>query len=1397
MSSTNTQLWIPLHVHSEYSAYDGAIRIADYLKYAEENNLPAAAVSDHFTMSSFPEFDQKFSAAGIKAIYGNELYSGTLFADGISRVEKTGRKRFHLNSFAMNSVGLKNLQRLAAAGYKTSVGSAKGPYNITREALENYHDGILFSSACISGELPMLISAGKDDDAKEWLAQIQSIVGADNFYIEILDINYREQDELNKKLLDFARKHNVKTLLTTDSHYMPGDEYWYNYLLAAQKRKQEGASDDLNPQQKIFGVTDIMDLSLRSPRQIWEKWKNICPEAVLETVRLAERCEKYTVKGDKYMMPHKDFGDTRPFREEAVVGLCNHLDELGIVNRGPYMERLERELDVVTNMGFVDYFRFVSRLVNKCREDGIYVGPGRGSAAGSVLTWSLGITSLDPLEYGLLFERFLNPERVTMPDIDIDFEDERRGDVIKKLKEDYGEENVVAITNYSRCKWKVAIRDVMRVMNFQPWQSNEFVKLLEDKIDTGFDAQTDTETDDSDKDVTADDLIGCIRGKAQAVSRLQIEPEAAEKILKLSGCFNNLIRNYGKHASGIVICPGPAQDYMPLGRVNDVVVTQYDMKGVDYRKLVKVDILGLSTLSMIREMETTANLISPNIQSPTIHQFMTFINRFGKLKPEELENFEKPLKAISKALTPESIVNAYNIFRNAQTTGVFQFASPGMRRLLSKILPDNMEDLSAAVALYRPGPLKSGIAEHYTNGCIAERKIRTGNKRKTAVQQKATESPIDKLPEKARAAIREIAKDAKGEMIYQEHIMAAARHIAGYSLGEADILRKAMGKKDKLLMAEERRKFTSKAVMLGWEEEEASSVFDAIEYFAGYGFNKSHSFCYAALAFITSWYAANRKAVFWAALINDTAKKSSKDAAGHITLSPIIREAQENMNIYPPAMPEGIDYLSEDAIREINIAKGVYIGDPEEKIDWTNPKDFNVFLGLSSIKGTGSSFSGLKKLASLRIDGKDTIEDVFRKSLTSEEETALGQASQYFRNGFFDIILSNTIKKHNVENLLPVYLRLAIIELADTSNIDAAIRNSMIKAVTSLTRRNQDMQNMTLPFKIVKSRCVWGSFIADVSTRVRNKLTYKKNPWIMEDADRWIASYFTPVVDEIIKRAIDIRGKMCRSPEYKIQKYLDIYRLEKNAYGESFTLPDWTVAAEMTGYSAVFYADQAYDIRREIWARSRDEEQELRISRQSDYIDMLLAPDVGIWVIGQYGTAAWKGDGSGYIRLDGRYGQKNASMYVSTKEKLPFITLENSKKVTGMGGMLALKVYYDRSSGKFSLCENVQDKLPQEFKCGFEALSDAIAILPLTTMCSVKLPFMLPYKNKKLAVWPDSEQRDSDAQKIVSAAYNREKETVWGTDAELYQMKRTAKGRSLNGTTWKREKSFEEIYKDA
>ena len=1372
--------WIPLHVHSEYSAYDGAIRVADYLKYAEENELPAAAVSDHFTMSSYPDFDKTFSASGIKPIYGNELYSGTLFADGISRVQLSGKKRFHLNSFALNSKGLINLQRLAASGFKTTEESTKGPYNITRQGLEDFHEGVVFSSACISGELPMLIGAGKEDDAKEWLSQVQGIVGKENFYIEILDINYSEQDELNKKLLAFAEKYNVKTILTTDSHYMPGDEAWYNYLLAAQKRKQgTSVSDDLNPQQRIFGVTDIMDLSLRTPAQIWEKWKDICPQAVEETVRLAERCERYSVKGDKYLMPHKDFGEVRSFAEEARYGLEVRLAEIGIMNetkREPYMDRLRHELNVVTNMGFVDYFRFVSRLVKKCREDGIYVGPGRGSAAGSVLTWSLGITNLDPLKYGLLFERFLNPERVTMPDIDIDFEDERRGDVIRKLKEDYGAENVVAITNFSRCKWKVAIRDVMRVKGYQPWQSNEFVKLLEDKIDTGFDAETDAETEDiSERNVTSADLIGCIKGKAKAVSKLQIEMQDAEQILELSGHFNGIIRNYGKHASGIVICPGPAQDYMPLGRVNDVVVTQYDMKGVDYRKLVKVDILGLSTLSMIREMETSANAISPHIQSPTIRQFMTFINRFGNEPTENLENYEKQLTSISNSLTPDSINKAYEMFRSMQTTGIFQFASPGMRKLLGKILPKTMEDLSAAVALYRPGPLKSGIAEHFTRGCLAER-----GERRRSYNKEQEESPVDKLPEKIKAVIKEIAKDAKGEMIYQEHIMAAARTIAGYSLGEADILRKAMGKKDKALMAEERRKFTAKAITRGWTEEEASSVFDAIEYFAGYGFNKSHSFCYASLAFITAWYAANRKAVFWAALINDTAKKSSKDAAGHITLSPIIREAQECLNVYPPAMPSGEQGLSASGLEQINIAKSVYICE-DEKVDWSNPNMFNVILGLSSVKGTGASSSGLAKLASLNINENDTIEDVFRKSLLSGETTALGQASQYFRNGFFDVILLNTIRKHCTESLLPVYVRLAIIEMADVVNLDHDIRDKMCIAVESLTRGKN---NGSLPFKIVKSRCVWGSFISDVSTRVRNKMGYKNKPWTIEDADRWIKYYFVPVVEALIARAKNIKKLMGESSEYKVRKYLDVYRLEKNAYGESFCLPDWTVAAEMTGYSAVFYADQVYSVRREANKRLKDIAAGIRGT--GDYIDMVLDKQAGVWVLGQFGTATWKGDEGGYIRLEGRFGQKNLPMYVSVKTKLPFITLDNAKKVSAMGGMMALRVYLDEHR-RFCLCDSVGTKLPDDFKCGFEGLPDSIAILPLTSVCKCRLPFSLPYKGKSVVVFPDYEQREDFKQlmdDVSKSVISQDSVAVKAGTAEILRQQRCAMWNNPDAVVW-------------
>lgn len=1305
------RLWVPLHVHSEYSALDGAIRIPRYYEFALEQGFPAAAVTDHFNMSAWAEFDRTFQE--VKPIFGCELYANSMLKGGPA-VPFTGRKRYHLNSFALSKKGLINLQKLAARGYCADDESAAGPYAVSLSAMEEFHEDVAFSSACLSGELSVLLMNGLEDKARQFIDTMCGMLGKENFYIEILGIDYADQDTANRILIDFARKHNIQMLLTTDSHYMPEDVSWYNALLAGQKRQtltdEETASaeGDIAERFSKWDITGQMDLSMRTPEAIWEKYGQLCPEGIEGTVRFAERAERFTLRGDKYMLPH--MGSTAVgFRDKAVAGLERRLEHIGIPGseRIDYHDRLNMEMNIVESMGFIEYFCLVEDLVSSCRSRGIKVGPGRGSAAGSMLAWSLGITELDPLKFGLLFERFLNPERISMPDIDIDFEDDRRQEAIDYLKSKYGDSAVVAISNYSRCKWKNGIRDAARVLGAQPWQGDSLVKALEGLIDTSFTAD-ENEDFEVEEEVTSDYLIRYITGgKNKNVAELG--EERIRSILELAGHFNGILRNYGKHASGIVISPGRADDFVPLGRVKGSIATQFNMDDVDYCKLVKVDILGLSTLSMIKEIEEEAKKFSSSsLPTPVMSDFVTFINKCGALKPEDCAD----IKSEEAGITQESVKRTFDLFGHGNTTGVFQFAGSGMRNLLRKIRPSSLEDLSAAVALFRPGPLNSGITNDY---------IRAKNRK--AVGE---ENPGKSFPQSMREKIDRIASDTCGMIIYQEHIMKVAREIAGYTLGEADMLRKAIGKKKKELMETERAKFIDKCLSAGYESPDASQAFDTIEFFAGYGFNKSHSCCYASLAFMTAWYAANRSPLFWAALVNDTVKKQRKDSRGQMKIAPILREAGCNMKVFAPMLLGNFGDTSPELMRKTrcildidsNVMSGSGINRTENITDdlWNSDKCWTLALGLSAAKGVGKRDSGVKKLLNLGLDINDTLKDFVIKGVLNDDPAAAAAGGALFLNGFFDRIFDNTLKAEKIY-ISPVFMRLAVINMADVENMQPDIKSAVMRACCRFSAKKTVSDD--LPFKITKSRSVFGSFLEYAVKRLRAQMEKKKNPWTENDVRLWVEDYFTPVISAIAREASMILERMKDDHQYRMNAMLSIYRIEKDDFGESLTVSDWGMASEMTGYTFTMYADEAQKFRQSCierkWAVRRTGREEAEDEGRYVVIKQMSKED-GFWVLGQFAGAAWKdrdGKKSGYISLEGRYGQRDMNLYITTGIKLPLINIDIIKKVQAAGGYIAVKVRYDFEKNSFDLVSEKGDTADPAVSCGIENLPSGIAVLPM------------------------------------------------------------------------------------
>ena len=1286
--SQKPKLWIPLHVHSEYSALDGAVKISSYYKNTKKYRLPACAVTDHGNMSSHFEMDRTF--ADIKPIFGCESYAGSMLSRNIE-----GRNRYHLNVYAKNEKGYSNLRKLISSGYKTDDEEAKGPYYITRSAVEEYSDGLIFATACMSGELSVLLTEGLYDDAKKFADFMCGVVGRDNFYVEILDIGWAVQDNLNKLLLDFAEANNLNPIITTDSHYLTEDKTWYNYLVAAQKKQT--IPDDGTETSYDWDLTGKMDLSLRSPEIIYDKWSNLCPKAVENTLRFAESIERIDLKGKKYMLPEIS-GDTEEFISRAKSGLEEHLEKYSIPvqERDSYYERLNRELDVVAGMNFIEYFSLVEDVVKSAKHMGIKVGLGRGSAAGSILAWSLGITEVDPVKYGLIFERFLNPERVGMPDIDIDVEDERRGDVISYLKKKYGSANVAGIINFSRSGWKMSIRDAARVLSCQPWQGDALCKALEGVIDSEGD-------DASDVGVSVDILKANIYKKFKGQKFAQLSKEKVDKVIELAGKFTGLIRNYGKHASGLVVTPGRIDDFVAMSRVKGSLVTMADMDGIDYIKLVKLDILGLSTLSMLKEIEIKSVEIGrkyARTATPTMDDFIYYANKYGM---DGMPNFTDAVLE-THGFDTESARAAMSLFDRGATTGVFQFASPGMRNMLRKICPADIRDLSAAVALYRPGPLNSGLANEFIVAA-----------KKGHIQSK--------YPEEIKQVVDEIAKDAHGITIYQEHIMRIAREIAGYSLGQADLLRKAMGKKKPEIMEKEKSKFIEGAVRNGYSKETAEKTFETIGYFAGYGFNKSHSVCYAILAFITAWYQANRAALFWAALLNDTVKKQSKDAKGRDKVSPILAEAYRDVNIMPPQFFYGENWEQKISETTAEVTSKSYLENSTTG-DWSfggqssERKKWTLRLGLNMVK-RASAYIG--RINELKISAEDTIEDVLRKGLNSTSESAVAATGPMFLNGFFDKVLANTLIKCNVP-IAPIYMRLAILEMG-RANIPEKMANAIKECCSRLSPRNDGTK---LPFKIVQSRSVFGSFMDYAVKRLRALLNPdRRKPWKAEDLEHWMLFYFWPFQKILAEEALNIKKRMHCDLSYRVRMIHEIWRIEKETFGEGIFVPDWGCAAELLGWSFVMYADEAYKY---LESHNHNANLDKLAGEQGhDYMDYIMYATIGwekskeakrgIWILGYFDGYRWYEPGTeagkGVIKLKGRYGDSDDVLNVYTDKRLPLTTLDTIKKIASSGNYVALKVFYSQENNRG--CLRLFNDGTSVYNAGISGLPESFVIIPMSS----------------------------------------------------------------------------------
>lgn len=783
-----------LHVHTQYSLLDGAIRLKSLFEKTHEFGLDSVAITDHGTMFGAVEFYEKALAENIKPIIGCECYLAPRSLKDKTPLDSKGT--CHLVLLAKNNEGYKNLCRLA------SVAQLDGFYykpRIDKELLQAHSGGLIALSACLHGEIPRLFTAGKLKEADEAARYYQRLFGEDGFYLEIQHNGMEIQEKVNQALADMSQRLSIPLVATNDCHYLNReDAKAHEVLLCIQTQTT------IHDPNRFKFSTD--ELYFKSPQDMYTAFSNY-PEALQNTVEIAKRCEvDFDLK--TYHFPQYDATSDLTvddiFRNEVEAGYQKRLDlikkKTPDIDENVYRDRLEYEVGIIIKMGFPGYFLIVADFIRYAKENHIPVGPGRGSAAGSIVAYSMGITDLDPIEHGLIFERFLNPARISMPDIDVDFCINGREKVFKYVVDRYGGGDYVAqIITFGKLKSRAVIRDVGRALNIPLREVDALAKMVPEMTKS---------------------LDDALKQEPKITELTQEKPEIAE-LIKICRTLEGLPRHASTHAAGVVISDKPLVEYLPLYKgKNDEVVTQFDMTHVEHIGLVKFDFLGLRNLTVI---DNALNLIAQQ----------------GKTAPDLLElDFDDPA--------------TYRLLSSGDTTGVFQLESSGMKNLLVRLKPACFSDITALVALYRPGPLDSGMVDTY-------------------VERKHGREKVEYLFDELEPLLNE----TYGVILYQEQVMKIAGVLANYSMAEADGLRKAMGKKIAKIMAEHRDLFMKGTAANNHPADKAKELFDLMEKFGGYGFNKSHSAAYALIAFQTAYLKAHFPVEFMAALL--TSEMHSSD----------------------------------------------------------------------------------------------------------------------------------------------------------------------------------------------------------------------------------------------------------------------------------------------------------------------------------------------------------------------------------------------------------------------------------------------------------------------------------------------------------------------------------------
>lgn len=832
-----TKQFVPLHLHTEYSLLDGAATLPKLVDYAKKLDLRSLAITDHGNVFGAVKFFGLCKKAGIKPILGMEAY---LAQD--AKIKDQDNRYYHLVLIVQNKTGYKNLCKLISYSY------TKGFYfkpRIDYQMLEKHSEGLIVTSACLGGHIPKLIAEKNEGELESKISWFKEIF-KDRFFFEVQPADLEEQKYLNNRLFELSTQHNIPLVATADSHYLTRDDREAHEIMLSIQTQD---SID-NPKRYTFGDCRVHVRSTEEMLEVFPQHHDV----VYQSGVIADMCDFSFETGKLYFpqspIPEKYTPETH-FKQLCLEGFSRLVAKgaISVEKIDVYQKRLDEEIDLITKMGFIGYFLVVADFIQWAYREKIPVGPGRGSAAGSVVSWALQITNIDPIRYNLLFERFLNPERVSMPDIDIDFCIEGREKVIEYIRKKYGNEKVCHIITFGTMLAKGVIKDVSRVLGLPFEDSNAITALVPDQLK-----------------ITLDEAIE----QEPRLKKLIDENQKVKKIFEIAHKLEGVTRHASKHAAGIVISPDPIDEVLPVyvPSKSSELVAQYAMTELEILGFLKIDLLGLKNLTLIARV---IEIVKKN------HQVIIDID-----------------------LIPIDDQKTFDLIAAGKTSGVFQLESNGLKEVLKKLKPTTFEDVIAVNALYRPGPLGSGMVDDF-------------------IERKHGRQEIKYIfPE-----LEPILAETYGVIVYQEQVMKIASVIGGYSLGEADILRRAMGKKKADEMARQEKIFVQRAKSRNFDEQKAKELFDLMAYFAGYGFNKSHSAAYALIAYQTAYLKAHYKAEFLACLI-------SLEVADPEHMCMYIEEAKSmGITILPPCVNK--------SVKEFIVIDG------------------NILFGLQGIKNVGET----------------------------------------------------------------------------------------------------------------------------------------------------------------------------------------------------------------------------------------------------------------------------------------------------------------------------------------------------------------------------------------------------------------------------------------------------------